>query len=128
MSFSDFATADFATSAPNAGRSRLVSASRTLGYIGLLAWILPVVGVPLTLIGVALGIASLRVTDTGKAVRAILLCTIGLLLNVGDLIVTKGKFPMMTATSPVEIINPHCHPHPSASTTPADGHPVTATP
>jgi hypothetical protein len=120
VSHSDFTAADFAGYAPEFRRSGVASASRTLGYIGLLAWILPIVGVPLTFIGFALGIASLRGSEPRKALRATLFCTVGLLLSVSNSIAgiylyTHGKFPTTTA-APTLIVNPHCQSRTSAST------------
>jgi hypothetical protein len=115
VSHSDFTAADFAGYAPEFRRSGVASASRTLGYIGLLTWILPIVGVPLALVGLALGIASLRGSEPRKALRATLFCTVGLLLSVGIYLYTHGKFPSAT-TAPTLIVNPHCESQPSTST------------
>lgn len=114
MAYPNYAASDFSTYAPETRRSGLASASRILGYIGLLAWLLPIVGLPITVIGLALGIASLKGVETGKAVRASLLCTVGLLLTIGNSIAgiylyTHGKFPTLPQqASPQQIVNPHC--------------------
>jgi hypothetical protein len=122
VSYSNFTAADLEPYGREVGGSGTASVSRTLGYIGLLAWIFPVVGFPLALIGLALGVASLRGGDPGKARRAIMLCSVGLLLSVANAIggiylYTHGNFATTTASAPAEIINPHCQPQTPASTT-----------
>jgi hypothetical protein len=112
---------EFARYTPETPPSRLLSASRTFGSIGLLTSILPVVGFPLTFIGLALGIASLRGAERGKAVRACLLCGVGLLLSVataaaGYYLYTNGGFATSTEPQAQQILNPHYGPHPSAAT------------
>lgn len=118
MSYSNYAASDYAAYARETGRSGLASASRMLGFIGLLAWILPIVGFPIAVIGLVLGIVSLKDGNRGKTLTGIVLCSVGLVLTLvnsaaGIYLYTQGK----SATSPTEIINPHFESRPSASTT-----------
>jgi 4-amino-4-deoxy-L-arabinose transferase-like glycosyltransferase len=57
-----------------------------LGVVGLFAWILPIVGLPLNLVGLSLGIKALGRGKSGMAVAAIVLCSIGLALTLANAI------------------------------------------
>lgn len=54
-------------------------ASLILGIIGILAWIFPLVGFPVTIIGLVFGINSLKGKRRGMAITGIILCAIFLL-------------------------------------------------
>ncbi len=53
-----------------------------LGIIGLLAWILPLIGAPITIIGLIFGIKGLKSLKRGVAITAIVLSCIGLFATI----------------------------------------------
>jgi hypothetical protein len=122
--YPNFATSSFATCPPEVRGLGLASASRTLGYIGLPACLVPVVGLPITFLGLLMGIVALAGVEPGKAFRAILLCSVGLLLAIGNAIagvdlyshaLNYGDYNRAPAAAkqPLEIVNPLCAPHSS---------------
>ncbi|GEM_PF-831555 len=71
-------------------------ASLVLGLIGLLVWLLPILGVPLTIIGLVLGVYSRTSPKRKLAIAGIVLCIIGLLASItnsalGVYMLTTGK-------------------------------------
>jgi len=58
--------------------------SLCLGLFGLLAWILPVIGLPTTITGLVLGIKSVNGPRKGMATAGIVLGIIGLVLSTGN--------------------------------------------
>jgi hydrogenase/urease accessory protein HupE len=64
--------------APNAPKAALV-----LGYVGLLGWLLPILGIPLTIVGIVLSAKGLRTPERRRAVIALVLNIVGLLLSIG---------------------------------------------
>jgi hypothetical protein len=56
-------------------------ASLVLGILGLFAWILPIVGLPISITGLALGVNALKRVRKGMAVAGIVLCSMGFLLG-----------------------------------------------
>jgi len=60
-------------------------AAMTLGVVGLFAWTFPFLGFPISIIGLILGIVALLVTKEHrkKAIAAIIMCIIGLAINIG---------------------------------------------
>ena len=59
-------------------------ASLCLGLFGLLAWLLPIIGLPTTITGLVLGIKSVTGPRKGVATAGIVLCIIGLVLSIGN--------------------------------------------
>jgi hypothetical protein len=59
-------------------------ASLSLGCLGLIAWFLPIVGFPVTITGLVLGIQSRKGPRKGMASAAIVLCIIGLILTAAN--------------------------------------------
>ncbi|QXE19542.1 DUF4190 domain-containing protein [Clostridium sp. 001] len=53
-----------------------------LGIIGLIVWIIPIIGAPVTIIGLILGIKSHNSNHKKLAIAGIVLCTIGLFLTI----------------------------------------------
>jgi hypothetical protein len=68
---------------PTVGTGK-ATASLVLGIIGLLAWLLPIIGAPVTITGLVLGIQQRRSSAKGMATAGIVLCIIGLALTVGN--------------------------------------------
>lgn len=58
--------------------------SLCLGLFGLLAWLLPIIGLPTTITGLVLGIKSVNGPRKGMATAGIVLCIIGLVLSTGN--------------------------------------------
>jgi hypothetical protein len=59
-------------------------ASLCLGLFGLIAWFLPIIGLPVTITGLVLGIKSLNGPRNGMATTGIVLCIIGLVLSTAN--------------------------------------------
>ena len=57
-------------------------ASMILGIIGLLAWILPLIGAPVTITAIVLGIRGLKSEKSGMAIAGIVMGVTGLVLTV----------------------------------------------
>lgn len=70
-------------SATRAGGSKAI-ASLCLGLFGLVAWFLPIIGLPVTITGLVLGIKSLNGARNGMATAGIVLCIIGLVLSTAN--------------------------------------------
>ncbi len=62
---------------PGAGKPGLALG---LGIFGLIAWFIPIVGLPVTISGIILGVKALSGPKKGLAVAAVILCGIGLFL------------------------------------------------
>jgi hypothetical protein len=58
--------------------------SLCLGLFGLLAWFLPIIGLPVTITGLVLGIKSLSGPRRGMAIAGIVLCITGLLASIAN--------------------------------------------
>jgi hypothetical protein len=67
---------------PSAGGKAIWSLC--LGLFGLLAWLLPIIGLPVTITGLVLGIKSVNGPRKGMATAGIVLCIIGLVLSTGN--------------------------------------------
>jgi peptidoglycan/LPS O-acetylase OafA/YrhL len=70
-------------SAPTPGGAKPIW-SLCLGLFGLLAWLLPIIGLPTTITGLVLGIESVNGSRKGMATAGIVLCIIGLVLSTGN--------------------------------------------
>lgn len=53
-------------------------ASFILGIVGMVAWLLPIIGAPVTIVGLIMGIISRKQKKSGLATAGIVLCIIGL--------------------------------------------------
>ena len=69
----------YPTKPPGGGKA---VASMVLGIIGLIAWFLPIVGLPVTITGLVLGIKGLNSANRGMAIAGIVMTIIGLTLSV----------------------------------------------
>lgn len=61
---------------------RQAMASLILGIIGLIAWILPLVGVPIAVLGLFLGINVKKHEKLLMAQRGILFCSLSLIFSI----------------------------------------------
>lgn len=59
-------------------------ASLVLGIVGLLAWLLPIIGLPVTIIGLVLGIGARRSPNSKMATAGIIMSLIGLVLTIAN--------------------------------------------
>ena len=53
-----------------------------LGIIGMVVWLLPILGLPITIVGLVKSIGGLKSTSRGMATAGVVLCIIGLVLTV----------------------------------------------
>jgi hypothetical protein len=58
------------------------TASLILGILALFAWCLPILGLPVTITGLVLGIKNLQAPNRGAAIAGIVLNVIGLVLSL----------------------------------------------
>ena len=59
-------------------------ASLVLGIIGLIAWVIPLFGLPITITGLVLGAKRLNSEQRGLAIAGLTLCIIGLVLTIAN--------------------------------------------
>lgn len=57
-------------------------ASLVLGIIGMVAWVIPLFGIPTTVVGLVLGIKGLKSQNKGMAVAGVTLSIIGLVASI----------------------------------------------
>jgi len=60
------------------------TASLVLGIIGLIAWFLPFIGFPITIVGLVLGIKGMRSVKRDRAIAGMVLSIIGLAATVAN--------------------------------------------
>lgn len=75
-------------------------AGMILGIIGLLAWIIPLFGYPVTIVGLVLSIRGLKSSKRGMAIAGIILNGIGLVATVvnsaiGAYLGATGQHPLV---------------------------------
>lgn len=75
--------------------------SLVLGIIGLIAWFLPILGFPITIVGLVKGIKGLNSTKKNIAIAGITLCIIGLVLTI----INSSIGAYMGATGQNTIVN-----------------------
>jgi hypothetical protein len=64
------------------GKNGMATTSLVLGSIGLLAWCLPILGLPVTITGIVLGVKGLQSYKHGTAITGIVLNIVGLMLSL----------------------------------------------
>jgi hypothetical protein len=64
------------------GRNGFATTSLVLGGIGLLAWCLPILGLPITVTGLVMGVKGLQSYKQGAAITGIILNIIGIVLSL----------------------------------------------
>ena len=57
-------------------------ASMVLGIVGFIAWCLPLVGFPVTIVGLVLGILGIKKGGKGRAIAGIIMSSITLVLTL----------------------------------------------
>ncbi|NBQ40842.1 MAG: hypothetical protein EBU34_13980 [Alphaproteobacteria bacterium] len=64
-----------------AGGGKAVT-SLVLGIVGMLAWLLPIIGLPVTITGLVFGVRSLNSANKGMAIAGLTLSIIGIVLSI----------------------------------------------
>jgi uncharacterized membrane protein len=64
-----------------AGGGKAVT-SLVLGIVGMLAWLLPIIGLPVTITGLVFGVRSLNSANKGIAIAGLTLSIIGIVLTI----------------------------------------------
>ena len=93
-----------------ADRSGRATAALVLGIVGLFASLVPIIGLPVQIIGLVLGIQSRKSTKRGLAIAGIVLCSIGIVFSVlsallGVLLITVLNGAREKAREAQEIYN-----------------------
>lgn len=80
-------------------RKGMALASMILGLVGIVVWLLPILGVPVTIIGLILGILGVKSSRKGMAIAGIILCSLFLLASIGSSVIgalfLSDLYPMM---------------------------------
>ncbi|MDB4894812.1 MAG: hypothetical protein JWN15_1074 [Firmicutes bacterium] len=76
------------------GQERNATAGFVLGLVSLLAWILPFIGLPVTVTGLVLSIRGLRSSRSGLATAGLILSVIWLLVTLAN--GTLGAYMYLT--------------------------------
>jgi hypothetical protein len=76
------------------------TASLVLGIIGMFAWFIPIIGLPIQVIGLVLGIKGWKSSKHWLAVVGVILCIIGLVLtiinaSIGAYMGATGQHPLV---------------------------------
>lgn len=59
-------------------------ASMVLGIVGFIAWCIPLLGYPVTIVGLILGIVAITRQKSGMAIAGVIMCSITLLLTLAN--------------------------------------------
>ena len=81
---------------PNLDENRIAKQATTsliLGFMAIAAWILPVIGLPLTIVGLVKGIQGVKSTRPGQAMAGIVMNAVFLALTLANSIL--GALMMM---------------------------------
>jgi hypothetical protein len=75
------------------------TAGLVLGIVGLLAWLTPLCGLPITIVGLILSLKGMKSTSRGTAVAGLTMCIIGLVLciinaAIGAYMGATGQHPL----------------------------------
>jgi hypothetical protein len=73
--------ADSKPSHPTSGKA---IAAFVLGVLGLLMWLIPLLGLPVNLVGLVFAIQSTRSSKSGLAIAGLTMCIIGLVLTIAN--------------------------------------------
>ncbi len=75
---------EFNEQQPTQDKKGLSIASMTLGIISLLAWCIPLIGFPVSLTGLILGIFGCKKGGKGMAIAGIIMCALSLVLTIAN--------------------------------------------
>ncbi len=75
-------------------------ASLVLGILGMIAWFIPLFGLPVTVVGLVLGIKGLGSENKGMAVAGVTMSIIGLVatiinMSIGAYMGATGQHPLL---------------------------------
>jgi hypothetical protein len=75
-------------------------ASLVLGILGLVCWCLPILGLPMTIVGLVMGFKGQRSPNHGLAIAGLVLNTIGLMFSIanwalGAYLIASGQHPWL---------------------------------
>jgi len=75
-------------------------ASLVLGILGIFGWCIPIVGLPMAIVGLILGVKDLDSPKRGIAIAGIVLCGIGVVLSIvngaiGAYLAVTGRHPFV---------------------------------
>jgi hypothetical protein len=75
-------------------------ASLVLGIVGLIAWCIPICGLPISIVGLILGIRQMNSPSSGLAIAGVILNSLGLLASivnagVGVYLGITGQHPLL---------------------------------
>ena len=65
-------------------KKRMALTALILGIISTVAWIIPIIGLPVTIVGLVMGISARKSTRKWMAIFGIILCTIFLIAAVAN--------------------------------------------
>jgi hypothetical protein len=76
------------------------TASLVLGIVGMIAWFIPLFGLPITIVGLVMGIKASKSKKRGMAKAGVVLCIIGLVLTIinaaiGAYMAATGQHPLV---------------------------------
>ncbi|MBR3575257.1 MAG: hypothetical protein IKN97_08850 [Lachnospiraceae bacterium] len=74
----------------------MATAALVLGIISLVAWLIPIIGYPVTIVGLVLGIKSVKSEKRGMAIAGIVMSSIGLVLSLVNSIAGVILYSSMT--------------------------------
>jgi hypothetical protein len=85
---------------PGVDQSGKATTSLVLGIIGMLAWCIPIIGLPVTIVGLVFGIKSMNSSKRGMAIAGVVLNIIGLFASVvnaaiGAYLGATGQHPLL---------------------------------
>ncbi len=77
-------------------------ASLVLGILGIFGWCIPIVGLPMAIVGLILGVKDLDSPKRGIAIAGIVLCGIGVVLSIvngaiGAYLAVTGRHPFVNS-------------------------------
>ena len=74
----------------------MATAALVLGIISLAAWLIPIIGYPVTIVGLVLCIKSVKSEKRGMAIAGIVMSAIGLVLSLVNSIAGVILYSSMT--------------------------------
>ena len=82
------------------GQSGKATASLVLGILGMICWLLPIIGLPVTIVGLVMGCKGLDSSNRGIAMAGVILSVIGLVATIinaawGAYLGVTGQHPLL---------------------------------
>lgn len=73
--------------------------SLILSILGLILWILPILGLPVTIVGFVFGFKAIKRKNNALAIVGVVLCSLGILASAGNMI--WGAYLGVTGQHPI---------------------------